>query len=121
MYNFNPNFSLNSSFSPTAGSAAAVAVANGGVACSWVNDTSSETITIAVAQPGSTQLAQLKSTAAQGTAASGYGDSSYFSTSGGTGRVDVFSGSYWLVATSVYFSSATDAGSLLNSALAALK
>ncbi len=121
MYDFNPNFGLDTASSPKSGSAAATAVADHGVACNWLNQTSSDTITVSVARPGPTALDQLKSTAARGAAASGYGDAAYFSTNGDAGRVDVFTGEYWLVATSVYFASAADAAPLLTSALGALK
>ncbi|MET4781928.1 arginyl-tRNA synthetase [Glaciihabitans sp. UYNi722] len=121
MYDFNANFGLDSTFSPKSGSAAATAVADGGVACNWTNQTSGDTITISVARPGVSKLGDIKSTAAKGTAASGYGDASYFSMSGDTGRVDVFTGEYWLVASSVYFAAATDAGALLTPAIGALK
>jgi hypothetical protein len=121
MYDFNPNFGLDAAFSPKAGSSAATAVADRGTACNWLNQTSGGTITVSVARPGAAKLGQLKSTAARGAASSGYGDAAYFSTSGGAGRVDVFTGEYWLVATSVYFASTVDAGPLLTSALGALK
>ncbi|MFM9919934.1 arginyl-tRNA synthetase [Lacisediminihabitans sp. H27-G8] len=121
VYDFNPNFGLDRSFSPKAGTAGASAVADKGTACSWLNQTSGDTFAIAVARPAAPELASLKATAAKGTAASGLGDAAYFSTSGGTGRVDVFTGSYWLVATSVYFGAAADANALVTAALGALK
>lgn len=121
VYDFNPNFGLDSGFTPKAGTPAASAVADGGTACNWLNQTSGDTFTIAVAQPSPARLASVKSTAATGTPGSGVGDSSYFSTGGGVGRVDAFSGKYWISATSVYFGSVGDAATLLNAALAALK
>ncbi|QNE46407.1 arginyl-tRNA synthetase [Glaciihabitans sp. INWT7] len=121
VYDFNPNFGLDRSFSPKAGTAGATAIADKGTACSWLNQTSGDTFAIAVARPAAPEVASLKATAANGTAASGLGDAAYFSTSGGAGRVDVFTGSYWLVATSVYFGSAADANALVTAALGALK
>ncbi|MET4704296.1 arginyl-tRNA synthetase [Frigoribacterium sp. UYMn621] len=121
VYDFNPNFGLDNSFAPKAGTAGASAVADQGTACSWLNQTSGDTFAIAVARPAPPALASLKATAAKGTAASGLGDAAYFSTSGGVGRVDVFTGAYWLVATSVYFGSAADANALVTAALGALK
>ena len=127
VYDFNPNFGLDSGFSPKSGTAAATAVADKGTACSWLNQTSADTFAIAVARPAAAELASLKTTAATGTAVAELGDPAYFSTSGGVGRVDVFRGAYWLVATSVYFGSATDFGSssdankLVTAALSALK
>lgn len=121
VYAFNPNFGLQASFTPPAGTPAAVAVADKGVACSWLNQTSRDTFTFSVARPIASDLTALKSTAAQGTAAAGYGDSAWFSSVAGVGRIDVFQGSYWLTATSDYFGSASDASALLKAALAALK
>jgi hypothetical protein len=76
---------------------------------------------MSVAQPAPAQLASIKATAAKGTAGSGLGDSSYFSSSAGVGRVDVFRGGYWLVTTSILYSASGDAASLVNTALGALK
>lgn len=121
VYDFNPNFGLDSSFAPKPGSAAATAVADEGTACSWLNQTSGDTFALAVARPAPVELASLKTKAAAGTVAPGLGDAAYFSTSGGVGRVDVFTGAYWVVATSVYFGSAADAKDLVTAALGALK
>ena len=121
VYDFNPNFGLDSGFAPKSGSAAATAIADRGTACNWLNQTSGDTFTVSVARPAAAELASLTAKAAAGTPASGLGDAAYFSTSGGVGRVDVFRGAYWLVATSVYFGAAGDASSLVTTALAALK
>ena len=120
VYDFNPNFSLQAKFTPASGTSAAAAVADRGIACSWINQTSSETFTFSVAHPAASSLAALKKTAASGTAVAGYGDSAYFHSVDGAGQVDVFSGAYWMTATSVYFASAADASSLLKQALKAL-
>ena len=127
VYDFNPNFGLDSGFSPKSGTAAATAVADKGTACSWLNQTSADTFAIAVARPAAAELASLKTTAATGTTVARLGDAAHFSTSGGVGRVDVFRGAYWLVASSVYFGSATDFGAgtdankLVTAVLGALK
>lgn len=121
MYDFNPNFSLVSGFTPAAGTAAAVAVADKGIACNWVNQTSRATFTVSVARPGAKEFATLKEKAASGTATSGYGDAAYFSKNAEDGRIDVFSGSYWLVATSSYFGSTLDASGILKAAISASK
>ncbi|WP_394768700.1 arginyl-tRNA synthetase [Lacisediminihabitans sp.] len=111
MYDFNPNFGLDASFTPGGGTPTAKAVAAKGVACDWTNQTSGDKVTIAVARPGSAALAELKASAGAGTAVAGIGQSAFFSSSGGTGRLDVFTGTYWLVATSVFFGGAADFGS----------
>jgi hypothetical protein len=116
MYDFNPNFTLQSDFSPASGTPANTAAADRGTACAWVNNTSGETVVIAVARPGSLELASIRSAASGGTSVSGYGDAAYYS---GT-RFDVFRGNYWFVASSNYFASANDASALMKSALAAV-
>jgi hypothetical protein len=121
MYDFNPNFTLQTPFSPASGSAAAQAVTNKGVACGWINGTNSDSVIVSAAKPAAATLASLKSSAGAGTAASGLGDAAYFSTSGGVGRVDAFKGGYWVTASSDYFASAADAKAIVTSALAALK
>ncbi|CAN5342818.1 hypothetical protein BH09ACT1_BH09ACT1_11480 [soil metagenome] len=121
MYDFNPNFTLKTTFNPASGSAAAQAIANKGVACGWVNGTSNDTVVVSAAKPAAATLASLKTSAAAGTAASGLGDAAYFSTSGGVGRVDAFKGGYWVTASSDYFGATADAQSIVASALAALK
>jgi hypothetical protein len=121
IYDFNPNFTPKTPFSPASGSAGAQAVANKGVACGWINGTNSDSIVVSAAKPVAATLASLKSSAAAGTPASGLGDAAYFSTSAGVGRVDAFKGGYWVTASSDYFASATDAQAIVTSALAALK
>lgn len=121
VYDFNPNFGLEPGFTPKPGTPAASAVSAGGTACNWLNQTSGDTFTVAVARPGAARLASIKSTAATGTPGSGLGDSSYFSKTGDVGRVDAFSGKYWVSATSVYFGTVGDASTLVGAALAALK
>ncbi len=116
MYDFNPNFTLQSAYAPKSGTAAYAAAADRGTACNWVNDTSGETLAVSVAKPGSVEFASLKSSAAKGTPVSGYGDAAYFS----SGRLDVFSGDYWLVTQSTQYSTANDAASIVTSALAQL-
>jgi len=120
IYDFNPNFGLIDGASPAAGTAAAEAVRAGGTACEWMNQTSGELIEVAVADPGPSSLAKLRTEAAAGTPVAGYGDAAYFSSSGRIGRVDVFQGEHWLVATSTYFGSADDAAPLLSAATAAI-
>jgi hypothetical protein len=121
MYNFNPNFGLDSTFRPAGGTPAATAVADQGVACNWTNQSSGDTVTIAAVRPGSVALATLKAAAAGGTPVSGLGESAYFASSGGRGRVDAFTGAYWVVATSVFFSTGADAKDLVSAALSQLR
>jgi hypothetical protein len=112
MYQFNPNFGLLAEYSPPTGSAGGAAEAHGGVACSWVQQTSGETIEIAVARPSKSALADLRAAA---------GSDESFSSAGGAGQVQSFSGPYWVSATSTYFFEAGDARPLVDSVKAALR
>lgn len=121
VYDYNPNYGLQPSFTPAAGSDVATVLANQGVACSWVNQTSGETFVVAVAQLAAADLASIQSGLAQTSSpASGLGDSAFFTASGGMGVAEVFQGSYWLVATSPSFYEITDATLLIDAALTAL-
>lgn len=117
MYDFNPNFGLLAKFSPEAGTVTAQAAADQGTVCRWMNQTSGDTIDVAIAQPGPNALAAAKTTASSGDSVSGLGDDAYFSHSGQVGVIQVFDGPYWITATSVYFASARDAKTIITSAV----
>ncbi len=122
MYAFNPNFGLLDSFTPAAGSAAATAKSEQGIACRWSNQTSGDTIDISVAHLDSASIETLKNDAVEkSTLVPTYGDEAYFSVSRGVGTAIVFQGDYWLVATSVAFLEPGDPADLITAALGALK
>lgn len=117
MYDFDPNFGLLNSYVPTAGTPAATAVGFGGVACRWQQQTSGQTIDIAVAHPPTTSLAELESKA--GTLVS---SGAYFSKDAdGYGVVQLFEGQNWIVARSEFFLSPADAAPLTDSVTAAVR
>ncbi len=116
MYDFNPNFTLQANYAPKPGTPAYTAKADSGVACNWINNTSNDTLTISAARPGSIEFAALKAGLAGETPVAGYGDAAYFT----DGRFDVFSGAYWIVAASDYFSTADDASALMKAAMSKL-
>ena len=92
-----------------------------GTACGWVNLTSGETLTVSVAALSLDELAKLKSgIASAGSPVTTYGVDAYFSSDGGTGTIDVFSGEYWLSASSSWFFEAGDAQPIVSVALEAL-
>ena len=121
MYDFNPNFGLLAQFSPAAGTVTARAAADEGTVCRWINQTSDDTIDVSISQPGPNAFAAAQSAAASGSSVSGLGDAAYFSSSGGTGVIQVFAGPRWITATSVYFASASDADSIISAAVAAAR
>lgn len=122
MYDFNPNFSLITPWTPDAGTPAAEAVAAQGVACRWVNDTSGEAIDVSVAAFDAATLdAKATATYQASTMVPTYGgDEGYFGVTGGVGEAVVFSGSSWLVVRSALFLEPGDAEPLVTAALSAL-
>lgn len=121
MYEYNANFGLDSAFTPDAGSVAGQAVAAGGVACRWTNQTSGETIDVAVAHLSERDLSARKDElASSSTPVSDFGPAGYFDASDITGVAQVFSGPYWVTATSVTFFEPADAAPIVAAALAAL-
>ena len=115
------NFALDVDYEPAAGSAAAQIVTEGGLACRWVNLTSSETVDVAVAAPESTVLESAAATAAESAEpATAISPTAYFSSADGIGRVDAFTDRYWLTAQSSWFLGQEDAAPLITAAIAAL-
>ena len=115
------NFALDVDYVPPAGSAAEQVASTGGLACSWVNLSSSETVDIAAAAPGSAALEAGELAASQsGTAVADLGSSAYFSSDGTVGHLDVFTDTYWVTADSPWFLEAGDARPLAEAAIAAL-
>lgn len=121
VYDFNPNTSLQPAYKPKSGSDGSAALSFKGISCGLVNDSSGATTSVSAAHPAASDLATLKNAASKGTAVSGLGDAAWFSTSGGSGQLQVFTGPYWVSASSVFFGSANDARQLTSAALAALK
>ena len=122
MYAYNPNFGRLDDWTPDAGTAAADALDLEGVACRWINQTSSDTIDLSVASLSHDDLEALKNAAiGESTMVPTYSaDEAYFSVTDGVGTAIVFQGSYWLVATSGYFFEPGDATEIVESALSAL-
>jgi hypothetical protein len=121
VYAFNPNFGLINVWTPKAGSAAATAKAERGIACRWQNQTSGDTMDFSVAHLDPATIDSLKNAAVEkSTMVPTYGDEAYFSVSGGVGTAIVFQGDFWLVATSVDFLEPGDPADLIDAALGAL-
>jgi hypothetical protein len=122
MYAFNSNFGLINSWTPKAGSPAATAKSEQGIACRWQNQTSSDTIDVSVAHLDAASIESLKNAAVEkSTMVPTYGDEAYFSVTGGVGTAIVFQDDYWLVASSAEFAEPGDPADLITAALGALK
>ncbi|MEO6944384.1 MAG: hypothetical protein ABI053_06700 [Lacisediminihabitans sp.] len=120
MYDFNPNYSLQAGSNLKTDSAGSVARGYKGLACSWINQTSGNLIFVSVAHPAASDLATLKNTAARGTAVSGIGDAAFFSKTGQTGQLQVFSGPFWISTSSDFYGTPEDARQLAKDAVASL-
>jgi hypothetical protein len=108
VYTFNPNVGTAPDYSPTSGGTAATAAKYDGIACGLLNQSSGEVIEISVAVPNDVLMTQLKNAAVSGsTAVPTYGTppaiDGFFSKSGDSGLAQVFSGKYWLTASSTAF------------------
>ncbi|MDM4763435.1 hypothetical protein QT381_10480 [Galbitalea sp. SE-J8] len=116
MYEYNSNFSLDDGWTPAAGSRAATAVGYRGVACSWINDSSSERISLGVAHLRADTLASIEAQRAGGTQTP-WG---YFTVDGSTGRADAFTDDYWITLDSKTFFEPGDAAQLVEDVVGAL-
>jgi hypothetical protein len=120
VYDYNPNYGNQPDYTPAAGTDVATIAANQGVACNWVNQTSGVTFEVAVAQLAAEDLASVRAGLPSGGSVSGVGDAAYFSASGGVGVAHVFSGPYWVVASSPAFYEFVEVQPILTAALTAL-
>lgn len=109
MYDYNSIFSA-VDFEPAAGTVAADAVANGGIACRWVNTTSGATIDFSVAMPSAPTL-EARRSALQGSEATAF--DGYFEAE----TAHVFTGGYWVAVTSSEFLGDDDAAPLVGIAV----
>jgi hypothetical protein len=115
------NWAVDPAFSPAAGSSAEKIVAFDGVACGWVNLTSNEKLTVAVANLSADSLAAVKSDLATSSdPVSTYGADGYFTVTGGVGQADAFAGRYWIIASSSALFESGDAEPIIRAAMDAL-
>jgi hypothetical protein len=122
LYKFNPNYSRNLQATALAGSTEAEMVASGGVYCSYVNLTSSETVSFAVAKlSNESQTHEINRTQATSTATNSFtgmgSQYAFFTVHSGVGVLDLFIGPYWLRASSSLFTQPQDAAKILDSTI----
>lgn len=112
MYLFNPNVGTDPAFDPSA--LAEEALAYGGVACGWINQTSSDTFSVAVARFDEVNLAAIRAEAASAPGAVALiGTDGFFTMTSGVGIVEAFIRDYWVVVESPAFRAPGDAEDLL--------
>lgn len=121
MYDFNPNFSLEADFTPAAGSQAEKILGYRGIACSWVNQTSGETLSVAVAQlPDEVLSGIANELVTSSNSVPTYGVEGYFQLRGQIGEAEAFAGPYWIVAVSSYFYEPGDVIPIIDAARSSL-
>lgn len=123
LYDFNPNVSTDPGFAPAEGSLAAAAVADNGIACGYLNQTSNEQMNFALSQPSPEQLTlALNAAASSSTPVPTYGTppavNGFFDPA--SGEIQVFTPKYWLTASSTMFFEPGDAQPLVLAALSHL-
>lgn len=121
MYDYNSNFALQADFTPADGSLAAQSLAEMGVACSWVNLTSGQTIEMSASRPPATQLEQRKNDlVSSSNSVPTYDVEGYFLLEGGVGTAQAFDGPYWIASVSAAFFEPGDVTPLMAAAIGAL-
>ena len=119
LYDYNPNVSLLDDFSPSSGSLAGDAIAQQGLACRLVNQSSGTTIDIgivrftAAAFPG--KAGAIEGSATPASAFDGYFDITY-----GTGVAQATVEPYWITVASNGFLEAADAAPLVDAVTGSL-
>lgn len=121
MYEYDPNFSLKPAFTPMSGSLAAEAVAEGGVACQWVHQTSGVTIELSVAQPSATAAnARMNDLVGSSQSVPTYEVEGYFQLNGTIGEAQAFPLPFWVTAVSPAFFEPGDPAPIIAAMLSAL-
>ena len=95
IFDYNQNFVAEDAFTAPAGTKASEAVALGGLVCGWVNQTSGETIAVAVTNPKAAELQTLKDAAASAKPAITF--DGYFTAGEDDAQAQAFTGLYWVV------------------------
>ncbi|HEV7184017.1 MAG TPA: iron ABC transporter ATP-binding protein [Leifsonia sp.] len=123
-YAFNPNFGTDPGYAPKSGTLQQKIVDWKGVSCGWSNQTSHDVIEIAIGQPPASAMEGLKNAAITSSKpVPTYGVppqvEGYFKP-GTAGEVQMFTGKYWVVATSTAFFEPGDPAPLMANVLANL-
>ena len=121
IYDYNPNYGLVDGFVPESGSLAAQAVAANGLACRWMNQTSSATIDVSVAHlDARSNEIRKEFLASNSTSVSSFGPDGYFDQGDVGSAAQAFPGEFWVTAASVAFFTAEDAVAIMGNATAAV-
>jgi hypothetical protein len=123
LYKFNPNFALDPSKSPTAGSLAKLATDYKGISCTYVNLSAGDTITVALAKldnESSKRLVAQRSASSKPYSGAGVpsGFIGLFSESASGGTLELLGNGYWLAASAPWAKSPDDVLKLVGPAIA---
>lgn len=112
LYEYNPNVGYDPGY--RASDDEKIALASGGIACGWINQTSQEPLSVAVARLDGPGLAARQNGAATADGAVALvGAAGYFRAGTSGGVIDAFIGDYWVMMTSPEFFSEDDGETLL--------
>lgn len=121
MYDYNPNFALETNYLPEPGSLAATAAEYQGLVCGWVNETSGERITVSVAEPSADTLVQIgNGLIGSSNSVPTYEVEGYFIMNGTSGQAEAIATPYWITASSTSFLEPGDAAPIVAAALTGL-
>ena len=121
VYAFNPNVTFAEDGKPSADSKAGTIAGMNGLTCQWINNSSNETIDVAVAKLTDDQLTALKNLAvtesSQVPTYSSPPVEGFFTVIKNQGEAQVFSGAYWVTLRSTAFFEPGDAEQLAEAAI----
>lgn len=115
MYNWNPNFSLNNSATPAAGSSADIVTELQGTTCNFVNQSSGNSLTISVAHLTPSGVSVLQDQISGSLPSIGTEDqgTAYFGTIAGSGVFEMFAtNNFWITIAGPDIASADDIAAL---------
>lgn len=121
IYDYNPNFSLVGDYEPASGSLGAQAIADKGIACAWINQTSGDRIEASVAHLPDEALTALKNDLVMTShSVPTYQVEGYFTVDGANGTAQAFPDPYWVTLSSKVFLEPGDVQPLMAAAVGAL-
>jgi len=115
-FEFNESFSADESYQPAVGTLAADAAELGGVACAWVDESSGEVMSVAVANPSGEELASREGDA--GRAASAF--AGYFTADNNVAQAQAFTGPYWVIVDTSFAADENELAPIVDSVLESL-
>jgi hypothetical protein len=121
MYDFNPNFGLADIATAAPGSHAARALEYSGIACTWVNETSGEVLTVSAAHLPQELLTEIgNELVSNSNSVPTFGVEGYFQLVVDLGEAEAITDTYWVAATSTAFFEPGDAQPIMAAALSGL-